>query len=1052
MTMAAALTLLWPGLEAQAACNPSANGAGPNNTTVICMGTVQDQNAPNGYGTGQQNGNTLTVQSGASVTGTTGAGFFLGGNNTINNSGAIAGQGGAGVDASTVPSTSVTVNNLTATSSITGLGVAIEADSATGTATVTNAGTITATGVTNVGILAAVTNVTNSGTISTTATLANSFAIVGNTSVTVMNSGSISATGSLTAGPTNAIAGGIVNVTNTSTGTITAFGNQAFAIQANGVATIVNSGTISGGTTDITGNNNGGIFTLSSATVTNSGTISGNGLNSFGIFASGNLTLSNTGAISSTGNAFDGVFVGGTANITNSQTGRISTTGDGAFAIQGSNGGTMNLTNAGIVSATGPGSQGINAFALNINNSGSVTASGAGSIGIRARTGPIVNSGTISGEIGIQTSANGIVGTQPGLTVTNSGTIIGTAGTAIDFTSPRLDTLTIAPTSVIMGNVLAGAGDTFQLGGTGSGTFDLTLIGAAQQYRGFTTFNKIDSSTWTVTGTGNEAWTVQSGNLLVNGTINGTVNVTGGLLGGTGTVGSTTIANGATLSPGTNGIGTLTVNGSLTLNSAALYLFGVASTSGRTTVTGSAAVAGTAQAVFQATGLFQSQYTILSATGGRTGTFGNFVVTNLPSFITASLVYTPTEVDLKLTSGLSQIAGLTANQAAVAAGLDRALNSGGGFFAGLAGLAPSQIPAALNALSGEGTSGTQETAFGAGDLFLATMMDQGAFWRSGETGEPARGEFASMSYAAEKAEHPAFKAMPFKAPVYQPRWRTWAAGFDGTWRLNGEADPGSANLTHSTAGGAAGLDYQINPNLLLGFAAGGSASNFSVPDRATSGTVDGAHLGAYGVARSGAWYASGALAFATFDNRTNRTIAGVGPTEMENGKFNSDLFNGRFELGFKQAYNGFAFTPFAAVQFAELWQSGYSETTAAVTGAPGVLGLSYGSRSVSSLPTFVGAQFDSKLALANGMTWTPYARVSWVHEFEPTRQITASFIALPGSTFTVDGPRAARDAARVDLGSKLAITRNTSLFGSFNGEFSDRSHMYAGKGGWRVVW
>jgi outer membrane autotransporter protein len=78
--------------------------------------------------------------------------------------------------------------------------------------------------------------------------------------------------------------------------------------------------------------------------------------------------------------------------------------------------------------------------------------------------------------------------------------------------------------------------------------------------------------------------------------------------------------------------------------------------------------------------------------------------------------------------------------------------------------------------------------------------------------------------------------------------------------------------------------------------------------------------------------------------------------------------------------------------------------------------------------------------------------VSWVHEFEPTRDITATFLTLANSTFTVDGPRAARDAARIDVGSKLAITRNVSLFGTFIGEFSDRSQLYSGNGGLRVVW
>jgi outer membrane autotransporter protein len=78
--------------------------------------------------------------------------------------------------------------------------------------------------------------------------------------------------------------------------------------------------------------------------------------------------------------------------------------------------------------------------------------------------------------------------------------------------------------------------------------------------------------------------------------------------------------------------------------------------------------------------------------------------------------------------------------------------------------------------------------------------------------------------------------------------------------------------------------------------------------------------------------------------------------------------------------------------------------------------------------------------------------VAWVHEFDPDREVTASFITLSGSSFTVDGPRAARDAARIDAGSKLAISRTVSLFGDFDGEFSARSRMYAGKGGVQIEW
>ena len=52
-----------------------------------------------------------------------------------------------------------------------------------------------------------------------------------------------------------------------------------------------------------------------------------------------------------------------------------------------------------------------------------------------------------------------------------------------------------------------------QLGGTGSGTFDLSSIGSAAQYRGFTTFNVV-GGTWTVTSASTAHWTIKSGGTL----------------------------------------------------------------------------------------------------------------------------------------------------------------------------------------------------------------------------------------------------------------------------------------------------------------------------------------------------------------------------------------------------------------------------------------------------------------------------------------------------------------------------------------------------------
>jgi uncharacterized protein with beta-barrel porin domain len=136
-----------------------------------------------------------------------------------------------------------------------------------------------------------------------------------------------------------------------------------------------------------------------------------------------------------------------------------------------------------------------------------------------------------------------------------------------------------------------------------------------------------------------------------------------------------------------------------------------------------------------------------------------------------------------------------------------------------------------------------------------------------------------------------------------------------------------------------GFDYQVDPTRLVGFAMGASDAHFSVGERATSGDVLGGHVGAYGMATWGALYATGVLSYSRLDNRTTRTITGIGPSETATGSFASDLVGARVEIGRTYALPRFELTPFAALQTATLWQRGFTETTAG--GLPGILGLSY---------------------------------------------------------------------------------------------------------------
>ncbi len=206
--------------------------------------------------------------------------------------------------------------------------------------------------------------------------------------------------------------------------------------------------------------------------------------------------------------------------------------------------------------------------------------------------------------------------------MTNNGTITGTT-VAISFGSGG-NTLTLGPTSIINGEVMAGgANNLLQLGGSGIGSFDVSLIGPAAQYQGFDTFNKIGAATWTLTGSNAGAlpWTVQQGILLVNGSLaNSPFTVNGGMLGGTGTVGNTQVNSGGTLAPGSGAPGTsLTIHGNLAFQSGALYLVQVNSTTASlANVIGTASLAGTVQANIAS--VTNKSYDILHAAGGLGGT------------------------------------------------------------------------------------------------------------------------------------------------------------------------------------------------------------------------------------------------------------------------------------------------------------------------------------------------------------------------------------------------------------------------------------------------
>jgi hypothetical protein len=73
--------------------------------------------------------------------------------------------------------------------------------------------------------------------------------------------------------------------------------------------------------------------------------------------------------------------------------------------------------------------------------------------------------------------------------------------------------------------------------------------------------------------------------------------------------------------------------------------------------------------------------------------------------------------------------------------------------------------------------------------------------------------------------------------------------------------------------------------------------------------------------------------------------------------------------------------------------------------------------------------------------------LAWAHDYNPDRNIAATFQALPGASFVVNGAGQASDSALTTTTSaELKWINGWSAAATFEGEFSNVTRSYAGRG------
>ncbi|MCK1722008.1 autotransporter domain-containing protein [Bradyrhizobium sp. 141] len=788
-------------------------------------------------------------------------------------------------------------------------------------------------------------------------------------------------------------------------------------------------------------------------------------------FASVVFEAASNGAINVSGNASiasansDGIaLVNGSNNnaITIDAGAVVGASAVGATGLVLSNSSNNIVVVGGTVGSLAPITNGIGIGAGAMNNqvnilSGGLVFAGSGpAIDLNGAAGgnTINNAGTVS-----SVSNYAILGSASQDTIISSGTISGNfANRAVDLKDGS-DVFELRAGSNITGRVLGGNGtDTLRLGGTANSTFDLDTFGAGLQFQEFEALEKTGSSTWTLTGSTPDAGTmnVQAGNLIVNGTMpNVATTVSGGTLGGNGAIGALTVLSGGRVAPAN--LGVLTSYGNATFNAGSTYAVSVnaAGQSGKLLAV-TATLNGGTVAVTTLAGAYtpSTQYTILSAVNGLTGTFSGITISGYnPQFFSSALSYDGFSVVLTLNYNTATFPTVaqTQNQKAVAGALS-AFGTNLPFLSSFAGQSDAQLRYSLDQLSGEAATGARQGAFQFTGQFLGLMLDPFVNGRGGVSN--GTGD-AAFSFSPERAALPDDIALAYnkvlgapaaKAPAFAERWTAWGAAFGGTNRTSG--DPvviGSHDLSARAGGVAAGADYHFSRDAVVGFALSGGGTRWDLAQALGGGKSEALQAGVYTAVRTGPAYFAASLAVANHWMSTDR-FAPFG--NQLTAKFDAQTVGGRIEGGYRFATPIGGFTPYAAAQTQAFRTPTYTETDRAGSG----FGLTYRGRTASDTRSELGARFDRATLVSPDAVLTLRGRAAWAHDWVSDPTLNAAFQALPAASFIVNGATPAKDAALASAGAELKFSNGVALSAKFDGEFAARSTTYSGTASLRYAW
>ncbi|MBN2591806.1 MAG: autotransporter domain-containing protein [Sedimentisphaerales bacterium] len=558
-----------------------------------------------------------------------------------------------------------------------------------------------------------------------------------------------------------------------------------------------------------------------------------------------------------------------------------------------------------------------------------------------------------------------------------------------------------------------------------------------------------------------ETINLTGGTWYLNGTVSDNANgitMTGGVLGGTGTLGSLNVSDG-TLAPG-NSIGTTTVDGDLTLGTDSTLEIEVdnSGNSDKVVVTGDITINnGTLKTVSTETISSTHEYTIIEANNvsGEFDVVDTALLQTLLSEAQVGVDYQTDSVILTVTPERFDNSDLfvTANQRSVGSALQIIADNGGSdVTTGLQQLANiGQVRDAYDQLCGQTRTSLASVSALGNKRFTDTVSNRLHNTQNVFSSESYNGPLFAMAqpdrdtsmYDTGKSLN-SFAIGNGTGYFASEMWGLWMRGYGVFGERESQIE--SPGYQYRIYGTGFGMDYKCSKELLLGITGGYSNGHVDYSSSRDESDITSTPIGIYGSWFTKSGYIDSIFSYSSMKYETKRYVDLT--SEKLEGEFDGYETSTYLEAG-RNWFLGkdFLVQPMTSFQFSYLNLDSYSETG-------GVSALTFDEQSYKSYKGSLGMKVKTHLGeYKEYESLTLELRGRWVHEFGDTKSnINANFTSNPSAIFKVSDQALPRDSAVLGIGLRQIEKENMMYYIDYDTSLNKEDTSHVISAGLRYRW